>query len=323
MLSSSSDFVYLTLEPFYTLLKSSKSLPPALMTKYHEALEKGCLPFFVNNRQVGLIRPDFWVHFKNYPDVFQLVEKPQGSKKPGVHLSEDYKDYKERTAVVSKVLEELRAKDAIGSLRGWRDENYSVKPNFAEQPLLEVERSASGLFGLLEYGVHINGFTRSAKGELKMWIGRRSKTKQTFPDMLDNMCAGGLPAGMGVLECARKECQEEANVSDQLLDRLKPVGCISYFYEDERGLQPESQFIFDLELPEDFTPVNTDGEMGSFQLLTMSEIQTEIVSGNFKPNCAAVCLDFLIRHSFIDFDTDPNLMYFVEQMHAPLQSMYR
>ncbi|GFO42835.1 nudix hydrolase 20, chloroplastic [Plakobranchus ocellatus] len=121
----------------------------------------------------------------------------------------------------------------------------------------------------------------------------------------DRICAGGLAAGMGILECAKKECQEEASVSDKLLERLKPVGCVSYFYEDERGLQPESQFVFDLELPDDFTP-----------------IQTEMVGGNFKPNCACVCLDFLIRHSFFDFDADPNILYYIEQMHAPLQSMY-
>ncbi|GFO27540.1 nudix hydrolase 20, chloroplastic-like, partial [Plakobranchus ocellatus] len=150
--------------------------------------------------------------------------------------------------------------------------NYSVRSNFTAEPLMEVERAASGLFGFLQYGVHINGFTRGPDGEMKMWIGRRSKTKQTFPDMFDNMCAGGLAAGMGILECAKKECQEEASVSDKLLERLKPVGCVSYFYEDERGLQPESQFVFDLELPDDFTPVNADGEMGSFQHLTIPEV---------------------------------------------------
>lgn len=288
----------------------------------HEAIQKGSLPFLVENRQVGLIRPDFWVHFKKYPQVFYLQEKEEGSKKYGVHLNEDYKSYTERTKAVNQVLVDLRDKDAIRALQGWRDENYSVRSNFTAEPLLEVERAASGCFGFLQYGVHINGFTRSINGDIKLWIGRRSKTKQTFPDMFDNMCAGGLPAGMDVMDCARKECQEEASVSDKLLDRLKPVGCISYFYEDERGLQPESQFVFDLELPEDFTPVNADGEMGSFQLLTIDEMRTAIVGGNFKPNCAAICLDFLIRHGFFNFDSDPNIMYYVEQMHAPLQSMY-
>ena len=44
----------------------------------------------------------------------------------------------------------------------------------------------SALFGFIQYGVHVNGYTYK-DGEMKMWIGRRSKTKQTFPDMLDNM----------------------------------------------------------------------------------------------------------------------------------------
>ena len=38
--------------------------------------------------------------------------------------------------------------------------------------------------------------------------------------------------------------------------------------------------MFDLELPEDFTPVNADGEMGSFQLLSISEVSvTDIIAG--------------------------------------------
>ena len=46
------------------------------------------------------------------------------------------------------------------------------------------------MFGFLQYGVHVNGFTKDKNGEYMMWIGRRSKTKQTFPDMFDNMVIG-------------------------------------------------------------------------------------------------------------------------------------
>lgn len=46
----------------------------------------------------------------------------------------------------------------------------------------------------------------------------------------------------------------------------------SYFYEDERGLFPECQFVMDLEVPEDFTPVNADGETESFQLVSVAEV---------------------------------------------------
>ena len=43
-------------------------------------------------------------------------------------------------------------------------------------------------------------------------------------------------------------------------------------YEDERGLFPETQFVFDLEIPESFQPVNIDGEVDAFYLLTFEEV---------------------------------------------------
>ena len=43
-----------------------------------------------------------------------------------------------------------------------------------------------GLLGVRQYGVHMNGFFYDADGEVKMWIGRRSPTKPTYPGMLDN-----------------------------------------------------------------------------------------------------------------------------------------
>ena len=46
----------------------------------------------------------------------------------------------------------------------------------------------------------------------------------------------------------------------------------SYTYEDERGIFPETQFVFDLELPESFQPVNIDGEVQAFYLLTIDEV---------------------------------------------------
>ena len=46
----------------------------------------------------------------------------------------------------------------------------------------------------------------------------------------------------------------------------------SYFFEDERGIFPENQFIFDIELPNDFVPQNADGEMQNFQLLSLDKV---------------------------------------------------
>ncbi len=53
----------------------------------------------------------------------------------------------------------------------------------------------------------------------------------------------------------------------------------SYFYEDQRGLFPECQFVYDLEVPEDFVPVNADGEMESFELLPIDTVRAATVTG--------------------------------------------
>ena len=53
---------------------------------------------------------------------------------------------------------------------------------------------------------------------------------------------------------------------------LFPFSFSSYTYEDDRGIFPETQFVFDLEMPESFQPVNIDGEVQAFYLLTMEEV---------------------------------------------------
>ena len=53
--------------------------------------------------------------------------------------------------------------------------------------------------------------------------------------------------------------------------------------------------------PKDFTPVCTDGEVESFQLMPVEKVM-QIVrhSEEFKPNCNLVIIDFLIRHGLLD-----------------------
>lgn len=79
----------------------------------------------------------------------------------------------------------MRDKKLFKKLDGWRNEHYNVKAKFSGDVLFTIERSAASLFGLKQFGCHINGYVKK-NGEYKMWIARRSKTKQTYPGMLDN-----------------------------------------------------------------------------------------------------------------------------------------
>ena len=50
-----------------------------------------------------------------------------------------------------------------------------------------------------------------------------------------------------------------------------------FFFESERGIFPQTEFVFDLELPEDFVPSNNDGEVDEFKLVPVTEVIKEIL----------------------------------------------
>ena len=103
-----------------------------------------------------------------------------------------------------------------------------------------------------------------------------------------------------------KECKEEAGIPEKLASSAQPAGTLwylvfifnfsylfvvvlggkyswcflwfivfdfhSYYHENELGLHPEIQFVFDLELPRSFEPTNTDDEVSDFYLLPIKEV---------------------------------------------------
>lgn len=46
----------------------------------------------------------------------------------------------------------------------------------------------------------------------------------------------------------------------------------SYTYEDEEGVFPECQFVFDLKLPTDFQPRVGDGEVQEFYFMPINKV---------------------------------------------------
>ncbi|XP_038577557.1 thiamin pyrophosphokinase 2 isoform X2 [Micropterus salmoides] len=271
-----------------------------------------CLRFEVDGAQVGWIPPHVAPLLTRYPDVFS---PPRGG---AVALCPGLDTYGRRSEAVDAVLQTLRQEDFLTCLRGWRDEQYSVMQKFSDPPVMWMERAATSLFGVKRYGVHLNGYTVGEGGEVSMWLARRSNTKQTYPGLLDNVAAGGLAAGVGIKHTLIKECQEEACIPAAIAERAHPVTTVSYTYEDEEGVFAESQFVFDLELPLDFKPKVGDGEVHDFYLLPIEEVKDLIATEDFKPNCAMVVLDFLIRHSFIEPDTEPRYQDFVAALHQTL-----
>jgi len=246
-------------------------------------------PFRVAGLRVGWIDAALLPRLARFRDVFAVADGT-------VDLHPALDDFKSRTAAVEGALRVLRAE---GLVRHWRDERYPVAPAFGQAPLFAMERAAVPLLGVSAYGVHLNGYVRDGHG-LRMWIGRRSLHKPTYPGMLDNMVAGGQPIGLGLRENLLKEAWEEAGIPAWLASGARPVGAVSYCCEGDGGLRPDTLFIFDLALPSDFVPVPRDGEIESFSLWPMEKvIATVRDTEDFKFNCNLVIIDFLIRHGLI------------------------
>jgi 8-oxo-dGTP pyrophosphatase MutT (NUDIX family) len=165
--------------------------------------------------------------------------------------------------------------------------------------------------------VHLNGLRRDG-GELKLWIGKRALDKKVAPGKLDNMVAGGIGFGHGVFETLAKEAAEEAAIPGDLIGRATSVGALSYRMELGNGLRDDVLFVYDLEVPSDFVPRNTDGEIAEFHLMPVGDILERVRGGNaFKFNVNLVLIDFAIRHGLIGPD-DPDYLDLVTGLRRPV-----
>lgn len=260
--------------------------------------------FTIGEASVGWVRHDLAEELAAEAAVFRLDEET-------LSLDPSLTDFDGRSLAVEGVVRRLA--DA-GRISGWRGEYYPVATGFAAPPLMRLERAAVPHFGIRAYGVHLNGYVRDGE-RLKMWVGRRARGKQTYPGQLDNMVAGGQPIGIGLKENLVKECAEEAAIPPEIAERAVPVSAVSYVLETTEGLRPDVLFNYDLELPADFEPRNTDGEVESFHLWPIEEV-AEIVreTREFKFNCNLVVIDFLVRHGLIGPE-DPDYLEIVRGLH--------
>jgi Domain of unknown function (DUF4743) len=69
---------------------------------------------------------------------------------------------------------------------GWRNELYPVYGEGGEV-LFAMERSATPLFGVVTFGVHMTVYVPPTKFQpMRIWTPKRSEEKPTFPGMFDN-----------------------------------------------------------------------------------------------------------------------------------------
>jgi 8-oxo-dGTP pyrophosphatase MutT (NUDIX family) len=183
--------------------------------------------------------------------------------------------------------------------------------------MMTIDRGAVPYFGIRSFGQHLNGYVRKADG-IHLWIARRARDRLVEPGKLDNMVAGGLPWHTSLHDNLLKECAEEAGMRAELAATAVAVGTVSYLAESAYGIKPDTLYCYDIELPDNFVPVCSDGEVESFELMHIDRVR-EIVhdTEEFKPNCNLVIIDFMIRHGVLDPDQE-QYAELVSRLHRQL-----
>jgi 8-oxo-dGTP pyrophosphatase MutT (NUDIX family) len=265
-------------------------------------------PFFVGRFHQGWVRPELDETLLRWPELFTVADGRvsfdaldrgrSGLPKPATESWDALTA--RRTHAMARVLDVLRRE---GRFPGWRDELYAVNTVWGTTQHMQIERAAVPTFGLTGYGVHVNGYVREGD-QLSMWVGRRAMSKSSAPGALDHIVAGGQPADMSLMDNVVKECFEEAGIPAELARRARPCGYVSYVCEVSDGIRPDVLFVYDLDLPRDFEPRNTDGEVDAFYLWSIEEVVARIEAGTeFKFNCTLVIIDFLVRHGYLSPDS--------------------
>ncbi|KAI1388221.1 NUDIX hydrolase domain-like protein [Hypoxylon trugodes] len=253
-----------------------------------------------------------------------LIDHTSHKRSVNVINSSDGKDTANAINVAfAKLINICIERDIFHIIAGVHSEPFSIVS--AQYPV-HMERFASALFGITSRGSYITAYTKAADGTLKLWIGRRAAHLYTSPGMLDGTVAGGIKAGSTPLDTAIHEADEEASLPEALVRKhIRPVGVLTYIsvtgpeFPGEKGLViPDVIYVHDLELPSDVIPKPNDDEVETFYSMTVEEVQKALLNGEFKPDTAAVLIDFFIRHGVINPENERDYVEINMRLHRRL-----
>ena len=273
---------------FHALDAAQQSALMAFAAQAVQVPPAGLLPWRCGALPVGLLEA---------PRAAWLARHLRGCTLSPQVLVWDAQDWsaQQRSAALQTALLEARTQ---GLLSGWRDEPFSfwhagcTTPDPQRQALFAVERAGYRFLGVPSHAVHVNGFLPDGR----LWCGRRALSKATDPGLLDNLTAGGLPAGETVHSCLQRELAEEAGLFDLSQHRLQAAGTVRTARAEPQGWHDETVHVFNLGLAPGFTPLNQDGEVAAFHCLQPMEVLAHIQQGAFTVDATQTLLQGL-RHA--------------------------
>lgn len=224
----------------------------------------------------------------------------------------------------SKIVMTCIEQNLFHVLDGKHSEPFAVVGARYDQPVY-IERFATALFGVTSRGAHLVAYQMNDDG-IHVWVPRRSAHLYTYPNMLDTTVAGGVKSGMPPFQTIVEEADEEASLPEDLIRKKACCrGVISHMnitgndFPGEKGLvTPDYVYVYDIELPQDVIPKPHDEEVSSFTLMSIEDLKAALLREEFKPDSAAVLVEFLVRHGIITPENEPDFVDISMRLHRRL-----
>jgi 8-oxo-dGTP pyrophosphatase MutT (NUDIX family) len=244
-----------------------------------EPLPVGRLPVLVDGRRCGWVEPR---------TAGVLVEPPSPFTLRDARLTL-LTDPAEPQHVSQSLHLAARRLHEAGIARDWRSEQLDVRTE-DDRVVGRIERAACRPLGIETRSVQLNGL----RPDGSLLVARRAAHKASDPNRWDSLTGGMIAAGEQDHEALAREADEEAGLQ---LTGL-PLARGSKFRVRRRvpeGWMDEMVQVFDVQLPPDFTPVNRDGEVAGFAVITVESALDAIERGDFTLQASMAILDALRR----------------------------
>lgn len=247
------------------------------------------VPLWAGKALIGSVEPDFLdkIGSSGSLDLGSLLSKIEHPEQPGItigwHLAGD----------VTTSLNLLASGLHLAGLAGaWRHEQLAVC-DVQGQRLGTVERGAVRPLGIATLAVHLVGQAPDGR----FWVQQRALDKPNDPGQWDTLM-GGMVSSRDTVETAlARETWEEAGLKPDQLHNLMPGGVLTMRKPspDGNGAGYVVEHIdwYTCSVPESVVPVNQDGEVAQFALMTPDSVIAAIQRGEFTLEAALILVEVL------------------------------
>ncbi len=248
---------------------------------------------------VGSMLPDLMhqIDLKPPSNVHKLLSKEEFSgaeQKPG----EAWRIQGDISNTLHLLAHALRDANIGHVARYWRNETLAVH-NLQGQRLGQVERGAARALGIATRAVHLVG--RAPDG--RIWVQQRALDKANDPGLWDTLMGGMVSAQDTVDSALVRETWEEAGLHLSALGDVQHGGSVTVRRpsgepddDDARGgvgYMVEDTDWYHCTVPDGLVPVNQDGEVAQFLLLTPNELVARLHRNDFTLEAALVLVQAL------------------------------